>query len=431
MIKLRTCLSLFVCLWLGMVLVPAHAAPAQGLNTIPAPTPTLVPALAPQQILVLMPLLPEHFRLHSGYDGSYGNAEAQSARRHMARRIARKFGLTLVDDWPMILIGLDCFVMAVPDGQSATDAAERVSRNSHVAFAEPMHVYQTQGGPPVYNDPLYPVQPDARAWRLADLHEISTGRGVTIAVIDSGIETTHPDLAGQVTIIRNFVANYSLVEEVHGTSVAGIIAARGGNGIGIVGVAPGARLMGLRACWQQPGRGGEATYCDSLSLAKALHFAVERRAQVINMSLAGPQDLLLGKLLDIARLRGASIVAAVDQMLPGGGFPASHRGVMAVADESLSGLRPDVYTAPGRDVPTTQPGGRWALVNGSSYAAAHVAGLLALLRAEQSSTGILPTLIAARVNGGAIDACASLLHRYGPYVYACARPSRIAENRRH
>jgi subtilisin family serine protease len=239
MIKLRTCLSLFVCLWLGMVLVPAHAAPAQGLNTIPAPTPTLVPALAPQQILVLMPLLPEHFRLHSGYDGSYGNAEAQSARRHMARRIARKFGLTLVDDWPMILIGLDCFVMAVPDGQSATDAAERVSRNSHVAFAEPMHVYQTQGGPPVYNDPLYPVQPDARAWRLADLHEISTGRGVTIAVIDSGIETTHPDLAGQVTIIRNFVANYSLVAEVHGTSVAGIIAARGGNGIGIVGVALG------------------------------------------------------------------------------------------------------------------------------------------------------------------------------------------------
>ena len=76
---------------------------------------------------------------------------------------------------------------------------------------------------------------------------------VRVAVIDSMIEADHPDLTGQVILSQNFVTGQSDAPEVHGTGVAGIIAALGNNGQGIVGVAPQARLMALRACWQTPG----------------------------------------------------------------------------------------------------------------------------------------------------------------------------------
>ncbi|MFL6728825.1 MAG: S8 family peptidase, partial [Sphingomicrobium sp.] len=130
-------------------------------------------------------------------------------------------------------------------------------------------------------------------WRLAELHELATGRGVKVAVIDSGIEARHPDLAGQLTVNRNFIAGRAPAFEQHGTGVAGIIAAKADNHIGIAGVAPGARLLGLRACWQAS---SIRTVCDSFSLVKALYFAVGQKAEVINMSLSGPDDRLLTEL---------------------------------------------------------------------------------------------------------------------------------------
>ncbi|MEI4902441.1 S8 family serine peptidase, partial [Klebsiella pneumoniae] len=91
--------------------------------------------------------------------------------------------------------------------------------------------------------PLFPFQPAAHAWRLSDLHEISTGRSVRVAVVDSMVDLAHPGLAGQVVVSENFVSGRPGVAEQHGTGVAGIIAARADNGVGIAGVAPQARLM--------------------------------------------------------------------------------------------------------------------------------------------------------------------------------------------
>jgi subtilisin family serine protease len=198
---------------------------------------------------------------------------------------------------------------------------------------------------------------------------------------------------------RNFVARRSLVSERHGTGVAGIIAAKADNGVGIAGVAPDARLLGLRACWQA----GTATLCDSFSLAKALYFAIQQKPDVINLSLSGPNDRLLRELVRTALARGSSVVTAFDPKQRDGGFPASVPGVIPVSDAFSRGR---VYTAPGRDVPTTQPGGRWFLVNGSSYAAAHVSGLAALVKQRRRSPRL--TLVSARTGGGPIDACATL-----------------------
>ncbi len=167
--------------------------------------------------------------------------------------------------------------------------------------------------------------------------------------------------------------------------------------------------------------------CDSLSLAKAIYFAVEQRADVINLSLSGPEDRLLAELLKTALKRGTAVVTAFDQKLADGGFPASMPGVIAVSDTSLAPSRGEVYTAPGQDVPTTVPGGRWFLVNGSSFAAAHVSGLIALIRERRRSAPLVPGLAAAR--RGTIDACATLAKAAGACDCSCG-PTRFASGRR-
>ncbi len=371
---------------------------------------------------------PDHHRVNDSYGGDYGDQITIALRHRLAQKIARRYGLEVVGDgWQMPLLGVDCYVMRGRPDETIESAMKRVSGDPEVLWSEPMQVYRAQAsGPPRDNDPLLPVQPAAAAWRLADLHRVTTGRGIVVAVIDSRIELNHPDLAGQFVTSQDFVIDRPGPAESHGTGVAGVIAAKAGNGIGISGVAPDARLMALRACWQTDQNAPNApTICDSLSLAKALHYAVEHNAKVINLSLSGPPDRLLAQLIEIAMRRDITVVAAYDPSLPKGGFPASEPRVIAVANESLPSAPPDVYLAPGEDVPTTQPVGKWILVNGSSYAAAHVSGLVALVR-EHRTIPPNPILAAALPTGGAVDACATLLHASKACSCVCPGSARLA-----
>lgn len=399
-----------------MLLLCLLAAAGVGDEALASP-----PAGPDRQILVMVRHPPDHFRPGAAYGAGYGDEIGQSQRERLARRIAGRYGLTLVDNWPMPLIGYDCFVMAVPDGRTTETAADQVAHDSDVAWTEPVSLFKTEGSIRPPNDPLFAAEPAAHQWRLADLHQIATGRGVRIAVIDSGIEANHPDLAGQLLVNRNFVSGKSGAAEQHGTGVAGIIAAKAGNGVGIAGVAPDARLLGLRACWQEHGSASAATVCDSFSLAKALYFAIGQKADIINLSLTGPHDRLLSELVGTALGRGLYVVAAFDRSRPDGGFPASVPGVIPVSDVALASSHGKVYTAPGHDIPTTEPGGRWFLVNGSSFAAAHVSGLIALVRQRRRSAGW--SFVADRSNGEAIDACATLIRAAGSCDCACAHSS--------
>ena len=381
-----------------------------------------------REILVMLRIPPDHYRPNASYGGDYGDQFTIASRRRLAERIAHRYGLEFVGDgWQMPLLSVDCYVMRVKAGESLESAMRRISRAPEIAWSEPMHVYQAQqSGAPAENDPLYAVQPISTEWRLADLHRVTTGRGVVVAVIDSRVEANHPDLNGQVVASQDFVVGRPGPAERHGTGVAGVIAAKSGNGIGISGVAPDARLMALRACWQTDDASPAAnTVCDSLSLAKALHYAIEHGAKVINLSLSGPSDRLLTQLIDIASRRDITIVAAYDPSMPKGGFPASEPNVIAVANESLPSPAPGVYLAPGEDVPTTQPGGKWSLVNGSSYAAAQVSGLVALVR-EHRDAPPRPVLVAMLPTGGAVDACATLVRADKNCNCSCPRPTRLA-----
>jgi len=394
-------------LWLAAV--GAGAADAAG-NNVTDPTTGGDPK---QQVLVLLQMAREHFRPDGNYSGSYGDGAGRSARRGIATELAREHGLTLVTSWPMPVLGADCFVMAVPAHAMPESVAQTLSRDRRVMWAQAMNVYQAQGRG--HDDPLYAVQPAARAWHLSELHEVATGRGVRVAVVDSGVDESHPDLQGQVALAANFVDGRPALAEAHGTGVAGIIAARADNGAGIVGVAPQARVLALRACWQAA---PESTLCTSLSLAMALHFAITHDAQIVNLSLSGPPDRLLASLLDVALARGITLVAPVDVKAANGGFPASHAGVVAVAAEHAP---PGALLAPGRDVPTPVPGTRWQLVSGSSYAAAHVSGLYALLRELRGNAGArLPAAVIVLEAGGSIDTCATLSRASGVCVCGCA-----------
>lgn len=398
---LALCLAAIALQWLALPAVAADSADTS------------------RQILVMLKMPPNHYRPGSAYSGSYGSAATQGARNRIAAKIARRHGFALVDNWPMPLLGVDCFVMTLPDGLAPQAAVEQVSRDADVAWSQPLQLYHAQAAKPA-GDPLLAAEPAAVQWHLAALHRVSTGRGVSVAVIDSRIDAAHPDLSGQVVLSQDFVSGHGLAPEQHGTAVAGVIAAREGEG-GIVGIAPRARLMGLRACWQQS---TAATVCDTLSLAKALQFAIDHRARVINMSLSGPRDMLLERLVDIGLARGETVVAAFDTSVPDGGFPASEPGVIAVGNLNSPGLPQRVFLAPGRDIPTTAPGGGWTLVDGTSYAAAHVSGLLALMNERQPAGA--NALVRAR--GGSLDACASLTAANHMCSCDCAEPRRAAQD---
>jgi subtilisin family serine protease len=329
----------------------------------------------PTQVLVMLRAAAPHLRAGDGYAASYTASPDENARLRIAHALAQQYGLQVVDSWPMPTLGLDCFVMRLAPGMSAGDATQLLSHDARVESAEPRQAFHTLAN----DDPLYSLQPTANGWHLAELHAAATGRGVAIAEVDSGVDTSHPDLAGQVVEQRNFVDDGGDRAELHGTEVAGIIVAREGNGVGIAGVAPHAQLLALRACWQLAD-GSAASACDSFTLAKALQYALQKHVQIINLSLSGPDDRLLERLLDAATAQRIAVVSAVDDSAADGGFPASYKGVLAVAGERSSTQVHDVLRAPAEDIPTTQPGARWNLVNGSSFAAAEVSGLVALLR---------------------------------------------------
>lgn len=391
-----------------LTLVSAGPKPADAVDTGPS-----------RQILVMLKIAPQHLHVGGGYGGRYGDAAATAARRRSAENLAEKDGFKLVDGWPMPLLGVDCYVMGVFPGTSIEAAVERVSRDPRVAWSEPMQLYEAQGAK-ARADPLAPVEPASREWRLADLHGFSTGHGVSVAIIDSKVDVMHPDLAGHFVVDQNFLGGDPAMAEQHGTAVAGIIGASAENGIGIAGIAPGAQLMALRACWQlRRSSDSSPTLCESLGIARALQYAIEHKADVINLSLSGSPGILLQKLISIALSRGTTVVAAFDPTLPHGGFPASMPGVIAVADQSLQNLPANVYGAPARDIPTTEPGGKWYLVNGTSYAVAHVSGLVALVRERRSGA----PLLLVRSASGRIDACATLLKT----TRACDCDCRIAQ----
>lgn len=253
------------------------------------------------------------------------------------------------------------------------------------------------------SDPLFARQYGPQQIRAPEAWARSTGEGVLIAVVDSGVDASHPDLAGQV------VPGIDLVERGgdgtiddcgHGTHVAGIAAAATGNGIGIAGVAPGARILPVRVFTRNALTGDCEGFLDDV--VAGIDWAVARGAKVVNLSL-GPELPILGassvaeleRAVDRAFARGAlAVIAAGNSLLLGSTQPSGYRpdvhGVVVTATDR-SGAHPSYanradtawsLAAPGDEILSTVPGAAYATMSGTSMATPHTAGVAAMLFAE-------------------------------------------------
>lgn len=327
------------------------------------------------------------------------------------KQLAAEYRLEHVDHWPMRSLGVHCLVFkASPDAEMDALVA-RLAADRRVESAQVMNRFELQAAADGSKaDPFRGLQRSLDALGIAEAHRWATGRGVRVAIVDTGVAASHPDLAGQVAVQKAFLAGDARGDR-HGTAVAGVIAAKAGNGVGIVGIAPGARLLALRACEQREadGRGS----CSSFDLARAIDFAITRDADVLNLSLGGPEDRLLERLLARAMERGTVIVAAAGE--DGAVFPSAMPGIIAVSGE---GARPGVpaLVAPGTDVMSLAPPDGYDYFSGSSIAAAQVAGIVALLR--ERAPQLLPAETRRVLDSTAAPATAGDAARR--VVHACA-----------
>ncbi|MFE3185528.1 S8 family serine peptidase [Streptomyces violascens] len=223
-------------------------------------------------------------------------------------------------------------------------------------------------------------------WRLAQ------GQGVTVAVIDSGVDATHPDLAGQVLSGTGFIGDpkdtgqSDISSDSHGTAIAGIIAGTGTaqGGSGMIGLAPRAKLLPVRV-----GAQGAVT---ALALAQGIKYAADHHAQVINVSLGTPTpDPLLREAVAYALGKDAVLVASAGNSGQDGNpllYPAAFPGVIDVTGTDAQGQFWPVsesgphttLAAPSTRIYSTNSHGQYVQAEGTSYGAAYVSAAAALVR---------------------------------------------------
>lgn len=282
-----------------------------------------------------------------------------------------------------------------------------VAEHSHILMADREKELTV-----IPNDPLY-----AEQWGLARINapaawDVVTGNaGALIAVIDSGVDLEHPDIASRLWVNPGEVAgngvdddNNGYIDDVHGwnfvddtadvaddsghgTQVAGIAAAAGNNAIGITGTCWNCRIMVIKVMHAS----NVANYSD---IAEAVHYAAAKGARVINISLGGYADSNALRLAIDSASDSAVIVAGAGNDASSAPFyPAAYTNVIGVAATTREDVRMETsnygnwvdLVAPGDEITTTFAGGLWGLGSGTSLAAPFVAGLAALIRSQHST----------------------------------------------
>lgn len=336
--------------------------------------------------------------------------------RRAANRVARDFNLVTLDEWPIISLKVHCLVYGAPDAVNIDDLLARLRQRPEVESAQLMNEFEVSTDSiSAGADPYAELQHNVITLELAQAHRWSRGDGTTVSIIDTGADFEHPELRARIASHRDFVESEDgeFSADVHGTAVAGVIGAEGDNGVGIIGVAPSTELSVLKACWHRPDR--EHAICNTFTLAKALNYAIESGTDIINLSLNGPSDALLRRLVELALERGIVVVAAAPEEIHSG-FPVEIAGVIVVGsndphNSNEVAARPFVK-APGADILVPVPRGGYDFASGTSLAAAHVSGIVALLVARRpglTANEITSLLVNSQLaNAESVNACRAL-----------------------
>ena len=312
-----------------------------------------------------------------------------SAAKRDAVSVADDYSLTEVDSWPIRSLSVYCVVYRAADDTGRPALVELLRNDPRVESAQLLNEFDTESrGEHVYDDPHANLQHGLKTMSVAAAHSRTRGRGVRIVIVDSSADARHEDLRGRVRRVSDFTGNKDAADMHHGTAVASVIGARSNNAKGIVGIAPEARLEVFAACWQ----GGESSsaVCNSFTLAKALDTVASDPPDIVNLSLAGPADPLLERLLRSLHAAGVILVAAGtdNTAVTETPFPASLDIVIGISssyggtsDTATAGESVELY-APGDQVLVATPEDSYDFRSGSSIASAHATGVIALMLAE-------------------------------------------------
>ena len=298
----------------------------------------------------------------------------------ISARLAQEQDLTADPPVPLALLDAALVRFRFEDGRSMESVLAALSADPDVDLVQPNYDYQASKEPTVpSNVPQYAGE----AIRLGEAHRLARGQGVMIAVIDTAIEADHPELTDAIADVFDAVGEGQSKAELHGTEIAGILRSRAK----LTGVAPDSKLLSVRAFR----RGDEAgtAQSTSLRLLKGIDWAFDSGAKVMNMSFTGPLDPLLERIVTAAAEKGVIFVAAAGNDGPEAPpvYPAAYPQVIAVTatDEKdrpyANANRGDYISiaAPGVDIVVPALKGSYGLSSGTSMAAAHVSGVVALL----------------------------------------------------
>lgn len=333
--------------------------------------------------------------------------------------LAEAHALRFLNAWPLPSIGQ---IMLVFDGETPlTDAqlAQVAGASRFVRIAQRVQMLTTRAAEPGRAQGRSVAQQDTDELGIIAAHRWSTGKGVRIAIIDTGADRRHPELRPRIVASRDFTGRRmrDFDKEAHGTVVASII---GGarDGAGILGIAPDSELLILRACLQRDADHYNAS-CDSVSVARALDHAIEKNVQVINLSITGATDPLLATLIEEAFNRGIIVVSALEDGADKR-FPGSAPGVLPVLAKGRT--RPidapaHAVQAPGTEILGALPDRRYGTLTGVSASTAVTSGVVALLlqRKPHMGTGVIVEQLqrSADPESGSIHACRAVAYAIG------------------
>ncbi len=298
-----------------------------------------------------------------------GSQADELARRHRLTRLASQ-------NFP--LVGATIGLFRITDGRTV-DVVSRELERDGVRSVQPNFRYVLQEQQAVLTEGD-PAQYALATLRLPEAHTLAHGANVTIAVIDSGIDLKHPELAGAISDSFDALGSKE-GPHVHGTGIAGVIVAHAR----LMGSAPAANIVAIRAFATAPS-GAESS---SFVVLKALDYAASHGARIVNMSFAGPKDALIERGIAAAASKGIVMVAAAGNAGPKSPplYPAANPNVIAVSatdahDKLFAASNRGSHiaiAAPGVDIFLPAPDEKYQMTSGTSFSAAYISGLAALM----------------------------------------------------
>jgi subtilisin family serine protease len=289
--------------------------------------------------------------------------------------------LTQLEQLTSQLSGTNLLRARIQDGRAVAAVVLALQAEPAVMSAQPNYVFALQQKKNEAREtPDDGLQYALAKLRLPEAHQIAKGGSVLVAIIDSGIDTSHPELTGAIGDSFDAIDG-SRKPDSHGTAVAGLIVAHGK----LTGIAPAARILAVRAFETVRA----STAGSSYNVLKGLDWAAVHGARIFNMSFAGPSDPAIHRALESADRNGIVLIAAAGNAGPKSPplYPGADPLVIAVTatdaqDKYFASSNRGRYigvAAPGVDILVAAPGGRYQISSGTSFSAAEVSGIAALV----------------------------------------------------